>query len=235
MSGGAFPNEARKEEDFEPELTYLPTDDEEPAAAPAKLIDPDSQPFKIPRGKYAGLILPKMVGVKLSKLQQAMAIREQIVKDPEFQQKASSIVQTYVNLRLQAEEKQAELDELRMRLTAVMLIMNDQFDAEDTLSLGIRDIGVVRVQPEPHAIVLDPDAHRRWAIENGYENSLTLHWGKTNRITKEMLLAHKGEPDGVTAFMRPKVVFTEDKVHKAMRLQQRAARLGIVLTDADEV
>lgn len=214
------------------EFTSMPIEDEEPASIPLSQVTGRKEPpFQIPRGKYKGLVLPRMIGVKPSMLQQVQEIREQIIRDPEFKQHASSIAQTYLQLRFEAEEKKAELDEIRTRLTACMLIMNDQFEVEDTLSLGIRDVGTIRVQPEPHAIVMDKEAHRRWCLKNGYEGSMVLPWGTTNRITKEMLMAAHGEPDGVEAFMRPKVVFAEDPAHKSARAAERARKLGIALTD----
>lgn len=223
--------------EFDLEITGLPTpddEDDEPAAIPlSKLTGKVEPPYVIPRGKYKGLVLPRMVGVKPSKMAQVEQLREQIVRDPEFQRHASTIAQTYVQLRIEAEEKQAELEEIRTRLTAVMLIMNEQFEVEDTLSLGLKGIGTVRVQPEPHAIVLDKEEHQRWCREHGYEDLMVLPWGTTNRVTKEMLLAHQGEPKGVTAFMRPKVVFTEDPGRKAARMADRARRLGISMPDED--
>lgn len=207
-----------QEDDHDLHFTDVHTpDDDEPAAVPL-LNEP---PYKITRGKYKGLVLPRMLGVKPSALQKVQALREQIIQDPEFKRHASSIAQTYAALRVEAEEKAAELDEIKTRLTAVLLIMNEQYENEDTLSLTLAGVGSIRVQPEPHAIVMDKEANRRWCKEHGYEGLMVVPWGTINRVTKEMLMAHKGEPTGVTAFMRPKVVFTEDPARKAYRRAQR--------------
>lgn len=199
---------------------YTPPEEDEPAAIPV----PDEPPYKIPRGKYKGLVLPRMIGVKPSKLQEVEALRAEILRDPEFTRHASSIAQTYALLRIEAEEAAAVLEEIKTRLTAVMLIMNEQYECEDTLSIRLKDIGTIRVEPQPHAIVVDRDAHRRWCLDHGYEEVMYLAWGTTNRLTKEMLLAGRPEPEGVTAFMRPKVVFTEDKGAKALRAAERERR-----------
>ncbi len=198
---------------------HTPDDEDEPAAIPVS-----GPPYQIPRGKYKGLVLPRMIGVRPSKYQQVEAIREQILRDPEFQRHASSIAHTYALLRIEVEEKAAELEEIKTRLTAVMLIMNEQYEAEDASSITLKGVGAIRVQPEPHAIVIDKELHRRWAVDNGYEDSMVLPWGTTNRITKELLLNGKSEPSGVEAFMRPKVIFTEDKGAKAMRMTVRERR-----------
>lgn len=224
----ATPTERRSfiEEENEHDLHFSDIhtpDDEEPAAIPV----PDAPPYLITRGKFKGLLLPRMIGVKPSKLQQVEALREAILKDPAFKANASAVAQTYAMLRMEAEEKQAELDEIKTRLTAVMLIMNEQYEAEDVLSLKINGVGTIRVQPEPHAIVLDKTRHQAWSRSNGYEEMMTLPWGTTNRLTKELVVTGKPAPDGVEAFMRPKVVFTEEPGRKAARIEERKRRLGI--------
>lgn len=198
-------------------------DEDEPAA----IVIPNAPPYQITRGKYKGLILPRMIGVKPSKLQQVEALREQILNDPEFRRNASTVAQTYAMLRIEAEEKQAELDEIKTRLTAVMLIMNEQYEAEDMLSITIKGVGAIRVQPEPHAIVMDKAEHQRWCREQGLDDLMVLPWGTTNRFTKELLLSGKPEPRGVEAYMRPKVVFAEEAGRKAARLEERRRRLGV--------
>lgn len=204
---------------------HTPDEEDEPAAIPlSEVTGRPEPPYVIPRGRYKGLVLPRMIGVKPSKLADVETMRAEILKDPEFQRHASTIGQTYAALRIEAEEAQAVLDEIKTRLTAVMLIMNEQFECEDMLSLGIKNVGTIRIEPQPHAIVVDKELHRQWCLARGYESVMYLAWGATNRITKEMLMAHQGEPDGVTAFMRPKVVFTEDKGAKALRQAEREAR-----------
>ena len=65
------------------------------------------------------------------------------------------------------------------------------------------------VRPEPQGRVEDKEKFRLWCIENGYENSLQLWPSTMNAITKELLLDGKEAPDGVKAYMRPKIVFTK--------------------------
>ena len=214
------PGAEREDRDLHFSDVHVPDEDDEPAAVPIK----NEPPYRIARGKYKGLVLPRMIGVKPSKLDQVNELREQILRDPEFQRHASTIAQTYVMLRIEAEEAAAVLDEIKTRLTAVMLIMNEQYEVEDTLSLTLKGLGSIRVQPEPHAIVMDKERHRLWCLDRGWEESMVLPWGTTNRITKELLLDGKPEPAGVEAFMRPKVVFTEDKGAKALRQAERERR-----------
>lgn len=188
-----------------------PDDDDEPAAVPlAKLTGKAEPPYVIPRGKYKGITLPRMVGIKPTMLDKVQAVQAEIIADPEFQRHAGTIAQTYAALRLEAEELAATIEEAKIRLAAVQQLMIDQYEVEDTLSIGVRNVGTIRVQPEPHAIIMDKELCRQWCLKNGLEHLMVVPWGTLNRITKEMLLDHRGEPEGITAFMRPKVVFSRE-------------------------
>lgn len=186
-------------------LGHAEPEEDEVAAVPL----PDEPYFTIKRGKYAGITLPRMLGVKPSYLEKVNALKDEIINDPEFQRYASTIARTYAELRREAEAKAAELSEIKLRLTAVMLLMIDQMEAEDESGCTLRNGDKVRWQPEPHLIVEDKETFRQWCLKNELERSMVLPWGTANKLVKEMLVDGQDCPPGTTAYMRPKVVFTK--------------------------
>jgi hypothetical protein len=181
-----------------------PDDDEVSGVIPDK-----DEYFRITSGKYKGLKLRRMIGIKPSYFDKVLALKEEIEADPDFQRQASTIARTYAELRREADAKAAELSELKLRLGATMLLMIDQFDVEGEKGLTLKNGDKVRWQPEPHLMVLDKEKFRQWCLKNDLERDMVLPWGKANKMAKEMLVTGRGEPDGAECFMRPKVFFTK--------------------------
>lgn len=93
-----------------------------------------------------------------------------------------------------------------LTLEAYAQILVDAYEVEGVDNLRLEDGTSVRVQPEPHAQVVDKDAFREWCMKNGLERSLQLMWQTTNALTKERLLNGDTEPDGVQCQVRNKLV-----------------------------
>jgi len=181
-------------------------DDEKEAAV---ITLPNEPHYRIPRGKYKGLVLPRMIGVKPSMAAKVEAVKQEIIADPEFQRHANTLSQTYAEVRREAEAKAEELAEIRIRLAAVMQLMIDQFEVEDTSSVAHSDGTVIRVQPEPHLVVVDKALFRLSCIGNGLQDLMTLPWGTANRLMKDRALEGFEPLDGGQLYMRPKVVFND--------------------------
>lgn len=182
---------------------FEPDGDDEIAAIPLK----DEPHFRITKGKYKGLVLPKMIGLKPSYYDKVQALKDEIIDDPEFQRYASSIARTYADLRREAEAKAAELSEVKLRLAACMLLMIDQMEAEDESAVTLNNGDNVRVQPEPHLLVEDKETFRRWCLSQGFESLMVLPWGTANKHVKEMLVRGEEHPPGTQCYVRPKVIF----------------------------
>lgn len=159
-------------------------------------------------GKYANVLktLPKLLGDNPSYQIKVNAVKDEVKADPDYRQHASYLAWRYAELRAEIDDKEAGVSELRMELEAISQLLQDQYEAEGTTLLRLDSGASVAVQPEPYAQVVDKDAFRRWAIANGYEESLALPWQTTNSITKERLLAGEACPAGVTAFVKNKLV-----------------------------
>jgi hypothetical protein len=191
------------------ELDDLLATHDEPDEEVAAIIPEQREMFTIPSGKYKGITLPRMIGVKPSYYDKVNALREEIEQDPEFQRQAGTIAQTYAALRREAEVVAAQLSDIKLRLTAVMLLMIDQFENEGETGLTMRNGDKVRWNPEPHLVVTNKEEFRLWCLQNDLERDMVLPWGKANKLVKEMLLDGRGEPPGAECYMRPKVSFTK--------------------------
>ena len=179
--------------------------------AGAGVIPEEREMFRIPSGKYKGLELPRMIGVKPDYIAQVEALKTQIEQDPEFRRHASSIAWTYAEMRREAEKKGKELSDLKLRLAAVMLLLIDQFEVEGQTSMTLASGDKVRWNPEPHLMVTDKEEFRQWCLKNDLERQMFLPWGTANKMVKEMILnAGTGaQPPGTECYMRPKVTFTK--------------------------
>lgn len=200
------PLEDALEELNDPLAQGEPDDDEVAAVIPER-----REMFRIPSGKYKGITLPRMIGVKPGYYERVMALKEEIEQDPEFRRYASTIASTYGELRREAEVIAAQLSDVKLRLTAVMLLMIDQFECEDTRGLTLTSGDKVRWQPEPHLIVTDKEEFRGWCLKQGLERDMVLPWGKANKLVKDMLVAGEPEPPGAECYMRPRVVYTKGR------------------------
>jgi len=115
-----------------------------------------------------------------------------------------------------AEEKQLEVQAkaIRLRLRAYELLIEKTYEGSGITTLKLEDVGSLRVEPSPHAVVTDKETFHNWCIEEGLQASMNLLWQTTNSLIKERLEA--GEPfhdtetgeiiPGVKAFVRTKFV-----------------------------
>lgn len=166
--------------------------------------------FRIPRGKYQGLLLPRMLGVKPTTQDKVEALKRAIASDPDFRSHATALAATYTSLRRERAELAEQLSEVNLRILAVSQMMADQFEVEDCSGLNLIDVRAkVRVQPEPRTVVLDKEEFRRWCIEAGLERSMVLPWSSANKLVKDRLLSGLDEPTGVAAHMNNKIFFTD--------------------------
>jgi hypothetical protein len=170
---------------------------------------PEKGLYRIPKGKYKGLVLPQMIGVKPSMMDRIDAMKADIVNDPEFRQQGSAIAWTYAELRREAQEKAEELSEIKIRLTACMMLMLDQFEVEGTLGASLADGSVIRVDPTPHLIIIDKPTFRQAAIDDGLEALMGLPWPTANKLMKERALEGHDTLAGSQLYMRPKVNFSD--------------------------
>lgn len=175
---------------------------------PQAVMLTDQPPFRILKGKYRGLTLPRMVGgVMPSYYDKVLALKEEIAADPKFQRHATSIAWTYAVLRREVDTAAAELSEMKLHLAATMLLMFDQLEAEgvDAVTLANRD--KIQVDVQPHLIVTDKSEFRSWCVEQGLENLMSLPWITANKLVKQMLVDGLPEPPGASCWARPKVTF----------------------------
>lgn len=169
---------------------------------------PTDEKFVIHTGKYKGLVMRRLIGVKPSFYAQVMVLKEGIKEDPDFQRRADTIALTYAALRRETEAKSKELSALKLKLAAAMLLMIEQYEVEGTSGLTLRNGDKVRWQPEPHLVVLDKEVFRQWCLKQGLERDMTLQWAKANKMAKQMKVDGIAEPPGTECFMRPKVFWT---------------------------
>lgn len=167
-------------------------------------------PFRITKGKYKGLILPRMLGVKPSLLDKVKVLRREIEADPNYKRHATVLAGAYADLRREAEEKAEELAEIKVRLATVMMMMTDQFEVEgDITSMTVGHGDRINTHYEPHLIVEEKEVFRLWCLKQGLERDMVLPWAKANKLLKEIKLAGEPNPPGGQCYARPNVRFTK--------------------------
>ena len=133
---------------------------------------------------------------------------------------AADLAAEYARMDAAKEDILVKLYAANLRIEAItqLLVASQDANGEGWGDYGVADNAIrlpsgatIRVQPEITGQVKDKEAYRLWCIKNGYETRLQLWPTTTNAIVKERLMAGEPEPDGVQAFRRNKLVFTEGK------------------------
>lgn len=124
---------------------------------------------------------------------------------------STQLAEAYETARKMKADLEEKLSALNAKIAAVEELLWDAFDEEGVSSLKLKSGASVRVQPEPVAAVVDKEALRNWAIENGLERLLALSWQTTNSLMKERMLNQEPLPAGVEAKVRTKTVFSKGK------------------------
>lgn len=81
----------------------------------------------------------------------------------------------------------------------------DQAENEGITSITLDSGRGVSYTLEPYPSVVDKAAFRRWCIEDGLEESLSLHPSTTKALVKKRRLDGLPDPDGVTVFNKPQM------------------------------
>lgn len=134
---------------------------------------------------------------------------------------ASGLAHQYALLRDLKNKIEDDLSATNLQLEAYTQMLVESNNSDDpewgqygatqtTLRLVTGD--KIEVRKEPYAQVVDKDANRKWAMEQGLERMLSLPWQTVNSLTKEALLKGEAEPEGVKAYVKTKIVFTAMKV-----------------------
>ena len=117
------------------------------------------------------------------------------------------LASVYKKIREAKDELAAQASKIEVQLKAATQLLIDQYEAEGTTMVRLAEGGSVAVQIKPHATVVDLEANRQWAIQNGLEKLLRLPWATVNTLTGERLLAGEAEPEGVTCYAESHIVF----------------------------
>jgi hypothetical protein len=160
-------------------------------------------------GKYTHVIdgLPRELGLEPSYQTKVNVVKNAIRNEPNFKLHASALARRYLSVRREKDLMKEQLSEVDLRLVAISQLLADQYEVEGTTSVKLEDDSSVSVQLEPHASVVDRDALRTWAIEQGLERSLALPPMTVIALTKERLLQGYDAPDGVKAHVRAKIIY----------------------------
>jgi hypothetical protein len=118
---------------------------------------------------------------------------------------ASEYARIYAELRKVRDTIGAWDSWVGLLLEAYQELMTAQMEVEGTEAIRLSTGQPISVYLEPYSQVVDKEAHRLWAIEEGLERQMSLPWSTTNSLTKQRLLAGEPEPPGVKLFSKTKV------------------------------
>jgi hypothetical protein len=136
-------------------------------------------------------------------------INDNLVRGVANRVTAINVAKTFKMVRVLKEVMSKQESITNTIVDAYTEILVDQYEVEGVRSVDLEDGGKIRWEEQPHAKVVDKDANRKWAIANGMESALSIHWNVLNAIAKDLLLKGEELPDGVEMTARPKVVYTK--------------------------
>ena len=123
----------------------------------------------------------------------------------------TDIVDSYAVVRRQKAELKARMSVIDLSIAALEQLIDESYDEARITSLKRTDGSSVGRSFQPHTGILDKDANRRWAVENGHERDLQMPWATLNSIVKSCLESGIAIPDGVAVYNRPVVTFRNAK------------------------
>ena len=115
---------------------------------------------------------------------------------------SADLANEYVTVRSVEDDLNEQLDEVRLRRTAVESLLIAKMDEDGLDAMRLACGFNIFVQVAPYAQVVDREACRKWCIAQGMENQMTLPWSTLNSLNSERLLAGEPEPDGVQTFAK---------------------------------
>jgi hypothetical protein len=120
---------------------------------------------------------------------------------------AGSLTRGYLWTR-RIEDALADMEKRKnLLLQAYKDLVVDYYEIEGSTSVKISEGEGARLSYEPHAVVKDRDAYRKWCLREGFGEQMMLPWQTTNADLKDRLEHGLPEPDGVEAFQDVKIIY----------------------------
>jgi hypothetical protein len=158
--------------------------------------------------KYAHLKLPRIVSTEPSKQTKVDYKINEFLVNLGIKPTSAILAAAYAEVRRRKNALKEQLSALEVEVEAIKQLLVEQFESEDMSSLKLGNGDAVRIQIEPYLVVEVPAKFRKWCVANGFEQSLQLPWSTANSMVKGLLLRGKPEPDGTSAYMLSKAVFS---------------------------
>lgn len=158
--------------------------------------------------------LERYVDPDIKRADKVQARREQIEKklaETGREVNPMELCKEFVSQRAQKDMIEEELKDVDLTIEALTQMIVDGFEDHDMSALVMSNGYRVALHSEPRPSVDDRAAYRKWLIENGYEDSLTLPWQTTKAMVKNLLENGEAQPDGVSVYLAPKLLVTKSK------------------------
>lgn len=133
------------------------------------------------------------------------AEKAELIKEFGDQISSAHVAKKFVELRAIKDQIKKQLKDANARATAVQQLLVDIYERDGNLSVTLEDGSAVDWTVEPIARVVVRDEFRRWCLENGYENQMTLPHQTMNAIVKDLLEVGQPNPPGTAVFVRDKI------------------------------
>lgn len=118
---------------------------------------------------------------------------------PGIDQDPVTLVQKWVHHRRIKKDLEACVKEQNVYLEALARWIHPQFVNRQLKSMVVGDGALVFTEWDIDVAVTDPEANRKWCMDNGLEHKLRLHHGTLESIVKDRLHESEPLPDGVKA------------------------------------
>lgn len=120
---------------------------------------------------------------------------------------ATELAKLYVACRKYKDVLEEREKGINLMIAAIVQAMSKSFEGEGVNSVKLDSGDSVSISPEPVVKVEDPQAFRKWCVDEGMSDMLTLHSKTTEGLVKKRLLEGQPEPPGIKAYFRDKVTW----------------------------
>lgn len=116
----------------------------------------------------------------------------------EFQERSpGALARAYEEAKAAKASAEEAVKAVNVRIRALEDLLYNAYEEAGITSLKLESGRTVSVNPEPYVTVLDRDAVREWAKENGHERDLNFNANTLSAIVKSRALNRESLPPGV--------------------------------------
>lgn len=128
--------------------------------------------------------------------------QEDIKSEEGYKRTAAYLARLFLAQRRMKKDAEELLKDVNLRLEAIVGLLDEVFDEQGLEAVRV-DGRLVMGERKVFPTIVDPEAFRKWCIEEGLEKKLSLHHSTARSMIEQLLDAGEDVPPGVKVYLKP--------------------------------